>query len=104
MPDVALVYSRLLASDGEGGKIESWTTQRARTKCRLVFVGNNPRYEKQIVAAGIKASEAFLIALPLGTGVVTTDRLVIGSATYAVVTDAGTRSYQMADRFLVRGI
>jgi len=102
MPDVVTVYSRTLASDGENGQQETWTTVRATTVCRLVFAGNNPRYEKAIEAAKIKAGEAYLVSFPYGTGVAATDRFVIGGVTYAIVSDTGARSYQMAERFLCR--
>ncbi len=102
MPDGATVYQRTLADDGESGKQETWTTVRATTNCRLIFVGNNPAYQRRIEAAQIKASEAYVVSFPVGTGVAATDRFATNANTYAIVSDAGPRSFQMAEKFLCR--
>lgn len=105
MPDVFIILERTLEDDGYGGKVESWN-ETAEVKGRLVFAGNNPRNMAMIEGAGIKAHEAYTVSLEYGAGAVETNRIQRKDAddVYDIVTAIDERSYQMADRFLVKRV
>jgi hypothetical protein len=101
MPDTVSVQRRTLSADGRGGQTASYSTETTTTG-RIVFVGDNPAYKAIIEGAQLQAHEIYRAAITYGTGAMVTDRLVFGSSQYEIVSALNTRSYQTAERFLVR--
>lgn len=83
MPDSCVVKRLTRASDGAGGSTESWATA-ATVACRYAPA----RGAEQQAAGKLAAVGVWTVTVPQGTDVRATDRLVIGTRTFEVVTTA----------------
>lgn len=103
LPDTATIQTRTLTSDGNGGKLASYTAG-GTSACRLSFAGNNPSYRDIAVASKISPQQLYIVTLPHDASVTETSRLVINGATYDVLTALNQRSWQTAKRMLVKRV
>lgn len=103
MPFTATLLTPSESKDAFGGTVFSYA-ETSTVACRLNFVGNNPRYQDAVKAAGISAGEAYLVALPLGTELAEDAHLLINDIEYAVVTQLEARSYATQRRLLVQRV
>lgn len=113
MPDTATILERTLTADGRGGKTATYA-ERATVKCRLAFYGNRPTYPDNSNGEFVKSPEKYLLSLPVGTEIATTDRIKVKGVTYEILSPSddgassdaltGGRSFQTALRLLVQPI
>lgn len=103
MPFEAMLLVPTQSKDAYGGTRLTFT-EAGTARCRLNFIGNNPRYQDAVKAAGISAGEAYLVALPFGTEIPEEAHLLINGITYAVVTQLDARSYATQVRLLVQRV
>ena len=95
LPDVCVVQSRTLTSDGQGGKTETWATS-VTTTCRVSPSGRLPVEVAR--ADGTKAVADWVVTLPYATTVTATARLVVDGVTYEVVGVRAPRSWELTRR------
>ena len=103
MPFTATILTPAESKDAFGGTVFSYTAA-GTVACRLNFVGNNPRYQDAVKAAGISAGEAYLVAVPLATELAEDAHLQINDLEYAVVTQLDARAYATQRRLLVQRV
>lgn len=113
MPDTATILERTLTADGRGGKTATYT-ERATVKCRIQFNSYRPVMPDGDGAGFVKNSERYLLSLPVGTEIATTDRIKVKGVTYEILSPSddgsssdaltGGRSFQTALRLLVQPI
>jgi head-tail joining protein len=101
LPTTATILRRTLEDDGAGGQTESYAAN-GTARCRLSTVSERTRAHDRAIGNRIDTDEGFLVALPVGTDVLETDRLTINGTTYAIVSPADERSDQVLLRFVLK--
>ena len=98
--DSGTVYDRTVASDGVGGKIETWTLRTGTLACRLV----SPKETPAVSAAGVLQSPVmFTLLSAVGTDLAEGDRVVVAGRTFSVVGSLVTNSVlATSSRHLIR--
>lgn len=80
LPDTCSILSVAYTNDGEGGMTEAWGTVTASVACRLDFVSG----AETVSGGAIQPYTKAILSLPYDTTLATTNRVKIGSDTYAV--------------------
>lgn len=96
LPERCDIQRPSVANDGAGGRTELWVTVYSNVPCRLV--ASSTRVQTEVTIGGRLASSVpWTITMPAETGLLSSDRIRIGSRVFAVeiVVD---RSYEIVRR------
>lgn len=91
-PDMAAIRRATAASDGMGGTTRTWATV-ATVGCRITSV--DQQTAEQEIGARLADKAGYRIAMPAGTDVRVTDRVQIGTTTYAIEAVRDRRSVEV---------
>ena len=80
LPDTCNILSVSLASDGQGGQVETWGTATASVACRL-----DPERGRELQAGGaVQSFNTYVLTMPYDTTVTSANRIEHGSYTYSI--------------------
>jgi hypothetical protein len=96
----ATIYQRTLSSDGEGGQQEAWTTARASNVACLV--SRDGQATDRLEGGKPVNPQLWRIRFKSDQTIAETDRMLIGSDTYAVVGAVGVGSLAVVNRVICR--
>jgi SPP1 family predicted phage head-tail adaptor len=96
LPDTAVIQRRTLASDGQGGSVETWAPI-GTASCRISPVNLRGDLERER-ADSMAEERPRVVTLPADTTIEGRDRIVIADTTYEVTHVDGPRSYELARR------
>lgn len=93
LPDICVLQTATLASDGQGGQTETWAAA-GTVACRL----DNGSGQRANVARSVQPFSAWVLTVPYGTELSTAHRVVHGGETYAVIAVSDTGSWLACER------
>lgn len=96
MPDTVSVERASYASDGQGGKIATWST--LATVSGRVSPFKTRGDEEPEVAGAVRSHGLWQVTMPHGTDVTPVDRIVFGTATLQVQRVEQARSWSLGVR------
>lgn len=87
LPDVAVLSSVVVASDGEGGQTSTWTAY-GTVACRL----DNLSGSRKPVAEAVQSFNSWILTVPQSTDIGTGTRVFVNDYTFTVtgVSDVGS--------------
>lgn len=96
LPSTAAISRKTLASDGQGGRTETWATV-ATVACRVSPMETRGD-DEQVQSDRPLSVGDFVITFPAGTDVRAVDRCIVDSVTYEVVKPKPRESYELCLR------
>jgi len=94
MPGTCNILSVTLTSDDQGGYTEAWGTATLGESCRLDSIN-----AREVVAgAGLQAFHLYVLTLPHGTTIATSNRVEVGSDTFSVTSIDQEKSWSTCVR------
>ena len=100
LPDTCTIKRRTLTSDGAGGYTESWSDQATGVACRIAPIRSLSDAEAAVGGA-LQGKSVWQLTLPAGQDIQHTDRVVVGGATYEVVSLGSEGAWETATRAIV---
>jgi head-tail adaptor len=98
LPGTVVIQRKTQTSDGQGGRIDAWAAV-GTTACRVSpFSSQGAMGSEGDSGAGLRAQRERMITLPANADVSESDRIVVSSTTYEVVSMDGPRSMELARR------
>ena len=96
MPDTVTIERASLASDGQGGKVQTWAP--LATVSGRVSPFKSRSDEESEVAGALRGHSLWQVTMPHGTDVTPVDRIVFGTATLQVQRVEQSRSWSLGVR------
>lgn len=93
MPDSCVLQTATLASDGQGGQVETWAAA-GTVICRL----DNGSGQRANVAQSVQPFSAWVLTVPQGTGLATDQRVVHNGVTFSVMAVSVEGSWLACER------
>jgi len=100
LPDTCTIKSCTLSSDSAGGYTESWSDKATGVACRIAPIRSLSDAEAAVGGA-LQGKSVWQLTLPAGQDIQHTDRVVVGSATYEVVSLGSEGAWETATRAIV---
>lgn len=92
LPDTCSILMAVESSDGMGSRVRTWAVRAALVPCRLSPSGLRSKGE-EISSGRLTEVSNWTLALPIGTVVAASDRVVLGGATFEVTAFDVLRSW-----------
>ena len=103
LPDTCVIQARTLATDGQGGRTETYATS-VTTTCRVAPAGQTSQGTEVVRGDGTRTLADWVVTLPYNTSISQTDRIVTGGVTYEVLGVKAPRGWEITRRVLARTI
>lgn len=101
LPDTCSILTATNAPDGMGGIVITWGTAYKNVKCRLD--ASNYHNSEQTAGAAVRPVHSYVLTVPYDTVIDETNRVVVGSGVYSVVSLDTNKSWATCRRaFLER--
>lgn len=82
MPQTCNILTVTLAADGQGGNTQTWGTAYSSVSCRLDVVSGM----EQVTGGALQPYTHAMLSVPYDTTITQSDRVEVGSNTYAIKT------------------
>ena len=94
LPDTCDILSVAYTADSEGGFAEAWGTATANVHCRIDYRSGTER----ITGGAIQPYSKAVLSVPYNTALSLTNRIKVGTITYAVQSINDGQSWQAVKR------
>lgn len=101
LPDTCSILTAVNTPNGMGGNTTTWSAAYTNVRCRLD--ASNYRNSEQTAGAAVRPVHSYVLTVPYDTIIDETNRVVIGSGVYSVVSLDTNKSWATCRRaFLER--
>lgn len=97
LPDTAVIWSRTLASDGQGGRTQTYAAA-GTVACRLSPISAMSAGSEDVRGDRQAAVADRVLTMPASTTIAATDRVVVASQTFEVTAIHAPRSWELSRR------
>jgi len=100
LPDTCNILTPTNVNDGQGGITTTWGTASASVACRL----DKRSGQEQITGGAIRPYTEWMLTLPYDTTITSTQRVVVGSSTFNVISVDGDKSWEASIRVILEKV